>query len=99
MVLEEILDKIGIDNKEFQKTFDHYVSNQDNHEQINAAKDDAEIDRQEGIPKSQRKPKEATMDRKEIFAAQKKMQDLSLEAIKELKAMPPMLINDEIKYL
>jgi hypothetical protein len=32
------------------------------------------------------------MDRKEIFAAQKKMQDLSLAAIKELKAMPQMLV-------
>lgn len=45
LVLEEILDKIKIDNKEFQKTFDHYVSNSENHEQINAAKEDAEIDR------------------------------------------------------
>jgi hypothetical protein len=40
----------------------------------------------------QRKTKEPTMDRKEVFAAQKRMQDLSIEAIKELKNMPQMLI-------
>lgn len=39
------------------------------------------------------------MGKKEAMAAQKALQDLSIEQIKELKKLPPAAIQDEIRYL
>ena len=43
-----------------------------------------------------RKP---TMSKKEVIAAQKLFQDLSIEAINQLKTKPPALIQAETRYL
>ena len=38
MVLEEVLDNLKIDDKEFGKTFSHYVGDEANHDEIGKMK-------------------------------------------------------------
>lgn len=105
-VLEEILIKIGITDKEFQDSLSLYFEDKEKLEQIKQAQQDAKTDYGEGLPKSQRgdlvKPEEqraATMSKKEAIATQIALQNLSLEMIKDLQKMPEAVLQNETQYL
>lgn len=105
-VLEEILIKIGITDKEFQDSLSLYFEDKDKLEQIKQAQQDAKTDYGEGLPKSQRgdlvKPEEeraATMSKKEAIGCQIALQNLSLDMIKELQTMPEAVLQNETQYL
>ena len=105
-VLEEILIKIGITDKEFQDSLSLYFEDKDKLEQIKQAQQDAKTDYGEGLPKNQRgdlvKPEEErapTMSKKEAIAAQIALQNLSLDMIKDLQTMPEAVLQNETQYL
>jgi len=92
-VLEEVLETIGIGEEEFKETLNLYMSDEQKAPLIKAALDDAQEEKQEGVPLEDRvdlsKP---TMSKNEAIAAQKVLQDLSITQIKELKTMSPSVI-------
>ena len=79
-VLEEVLEAIGIDEEEFKETLNVYMSDEQKAPLIKAALEEAQVEKQEGIPIEERKDlSKATMTMKEAIAAQKTLQDLSIE--------------------
>ena len=98
-VLEEILVRINLDDKHFQESLNFHFDDPEKKDTIREAMEDAKVDRGEGKPKSEFKEKEVTMSKDEVMAAQKKMQEISIEEIKYLKTIPPADIQSEIKYL
>ena len=68
-VLEEILHKIGMNDKEFQKNFDLHTEDPEKKKQVVATIEEAAVDRGEG--NKDFKEKTVTMSKSEVFAAQK----------------------------
>jgi len=66
--------------------------------EIKEVQEDATVDRGEGRP-ADYPERQVTLDKKEAITLQKKMQSLSVNQIRELKAMPPAALQSEIIYL
>lgn len=99
-VLEEILLRINLPDKKFQESLNFHFEDEEKKTQIRLAMSEAAIDNGEGLAKNEPfKPKEITMTKKEAIALQQKVQALSIDQIKQLKAMSPSEIQVEIQYL
>lgn len=71
-VLEEILLKIGLTEKEFQSSLNFHMDDPSKTNQIKETQEDASIDKGEGKTKNGSEQK-LTMNKKEAIAASKKM--------------------------
>ena len=99
-VLEEILEAINVNVNEFNETLNLFIADGQKAPLIKTALEDGQIDKQEGVPVGERVSKDKpTMSLKEAIAAQKQLQDISIDQIKELRSMPPALMSDEVANL
>lgn len=67
-ILEEVLDQIELEEKVFQEALNIYAADQEKQPLIREALEEAQIDRQEGIPKAERKEPELSMSKEEAIA-------------------------------
>mmetsp|Transcript_39507 Transcript_39507/g.60308 ORF Transcript_39507/g.60308 Transcript_39507/m.60308 type:complete len:127 (-) Transcript_39507:28-408(-) len=67
--------------------------------EIRSALEDAQVDHGEGKKPGTHKEKKVSMSKTEVLAAQKALQNISLDQIKELKTMPPAAVQDEVRFL
>lgn len=91
-VLEEILKFIGMTDKQFNDSLSFHFDDQAKIEKVKEVKEEAEIDQGEGLEAEERKKfleRETTMTKKEVMAAQKANQDISIELINGLKKLHP----------
>lgn len=70
-VIEEVLEQIGIGEKQFQACLELYLGDDEKKPLIKEALDEAQVDRQEGVPPAERKADDqASMSKKEAIKAQ-----------------------------
>ena len=97
-VLEQILARVGLTEKLFQASLNLHMDDGSKTGEIKEVQEDATVDRGEGRP-ADYPERQVTLDKKEAITLQKKMQSLSVNQIRELKAMPPAALQSEIIYL
>jgi len=79
-------------DKQFNDSLSFHFDDPAKIEKVKEVREEAEIDNGEGLEAEERKKfqeREATMSSKEVMAAQKANQDISIELINELKKLHP----------
>jgi len=89
-------------DKQFNDSLSFHFDDPAKIEKVKEVREEAEIDNGEGLEPEERKKfqeREATMSRKEVMAAQKANQDISIELINDLKKLHPTQVANEVRFL
>jgi len=89
-------------DKQFNDSLSFHFDDPAKIEKVKEVREEAEIDNGEGLEPEARKnfsAREASMSKKEVMAAQKANQDISIELINELKKLHPTEVQTEVRFL
>ena len=89
-------------DKQFNDSLSFHFEDPSKIDKIKEIREEAEIDQGEGLPADQREQfqkRDATMTKKEVMAAQRINQDISIELINDLKKLHPTEVQNEVRFL
>ena len=101
-VVEEILKFIGMTDKQFNDSLSFHFDDPAKIEKVKEVREEAEVDQGEGLEAEARKKfleRGPSMSKKEVIAAQKANQDISIELINDLKKLHPTEVQNEVRFL
>lgn len=102
-VIGALLTHTKMDGTVFQSSFAFYSNNADKLEELQAVGEETKEDKGEHILDEREREtylnRDAPLSKTEILAVQKVLQDLSIEAIENLKSLPPAVIQMEAAFL
>ena len=89
-------------DKQFNDSLSFHFDDPAKIEKVKEVREEAEVDQGEGLEAEARKKfleRGPSMSKKEVIAAQKANQDISIELINDLKKLHPTEVQNEVRFL